>query len=136
MSLSATTFALKGEALASLISQDAEVITLAGSLLVIAAAFQLFDGAQVVMAAALRGAGFTSTPLWSALVSHWGVGLPLAFALSFWAGLGVHGLWWGLCGGLVCASVFMTTRFHQLSKLALEGAQGSQPSVRRALASS
>ena len=121
MSLSATTFALKGEALASLISQDTEVISLAGSLLVIAAAFQLFDGAQVVMAAALRGAGFTSTPLWSALVSHWGVGLPLAFALSFWVGLGVHGLWWGLCGGLMCASMLMTTRFHQLSKRALEG---------------
>ena len=62
----------------------------------IAAAFQIFDGAQVVMAAALRGAGFTSIPFWSALVSHWGVGLPLAYLIAFSFGYEVHGLWWGL----------------------------------------
>ena len=115
MSLSALSFTQAGETLAGLISSDQEVVTLAGELLLIAAAFQLFDGAQVVMAAALRGAGHTQVPFWSALISHWGVGLPLAYLIAFTAGYGVYGLWWGLSGGLLCAAVILSASFHKLS---------------------
>lgn len=115
MSLSALSFIYLGERLAGLISADLEVVKLAGELLMIAAAFQLFDGAQVVMAAALRGAGYTSIPFWSALLSHWGVGLPLAYGVAFTAGYGVYGLWWGLSGGLLCAALILTVCFHRVS---------------------
>ena len=122
MSGTALAFSTQGAPLARLISQDLEVVTLSASLLAVAAVFQLFDGAQVVMAAALRGAGFTQTPLWSAIVSHWGVGLPLALFFAFHLGWGVEGLWWGLCGGLCCAALILSSRFYVLSGRAARAA--------------
>lgn len=126
MSISASTFVSQGASLAGLISADREVVTLAAQLLMIAAAFQLFDGAQVVMAAALRGAGFTSIPLWSAVVSHWGVGLPLAYLVAFKLHYGVYGLWWGLSGGLLCAAIILSISFYRVTRAALERAPAAQ----------
>jgi MATE family multidrug resistance protein len=71
------------------------------TLLAIAAAFQLFDGCQVVAAGALRGAGNTRTPMWCNLLFYWFVGLPLGMWLCFRAGWGAAGLWTGLCCGLI-----------------------------------
>lgn len=116
MSISALTFIIYGTHLAGLISTDQEVIQLTGELLMIAAAFQLFDGAQVVMAAALRGASYTSIPFWSTLLSHWGVGLSLAYLIAFSFGYGVYGLWWGLSAGLCCAAIILTVSFHRVSQ--------------------
>ena len=122
MSVTAVAFSTIGAPIARLISQDPAVVALAASLLGVAAVFQLFDGAQVVMAAALRGAGFTRTPFWSALVSHWGVGLPLALLLAFYFDLRAEGLWWGLCGGLCCAALILLSRFYVLSGRAARAA--------------
>ena len=118
MSMSALTLALFGGQIASLISPDPQVIQLASELLLIAAAFQLFDGVQVTAAGALRGASFTKIPMWSALISHWGVGLPLALFLAFQLNWGVKGLWWGLCGGLFSASIILLISFHRLTSQA------------------
>jgi len=122
MSVTALAFTLAGAPLARVISQDPDVVALAAALLSVAAVFQLFDGTQVVMSAALRGAGFTRTPLWAALLSHWGVGLPLALLLAFGYDLGVVGLWWGLCGGLCCAAGLLLWRFYVLSGRAARAA--------------
>mgnify|MGYP005664209005 CR=1 FL=1 len=83
--------------------------------MIIAAAFQHYDGIQVTAAAALRGAGFTKLPLYSAIFSHWGVGLPLALFFAFYMDWGVHGLWWGLCGGLISASIILFIGFFHLT---------------------
>ncbi len=50
---------------------------------VLAAAFQLFDGIQVVASGVLRGAGETSLPMVCTLVAHWGIGLPIGYVLAF-----------------------------------------------------
>ena len=116
MSVSALIFITRGEALAGLLTDDPSVIALCAELLVIVILFQIFDGVQVTLAAALRGAGFTKIPLVSALVSHWMIGLPLGLYLAFWAGLEVVGLWWGLSGGLISASLILTTAFFWLTR--------------------
>lgn len=121
MCSSALCFLFMGASLAGLITQNHEVIKLATELLLIAAAFQLFDGIQVTAAAALRGAGFTKIPLYSAMFSHWGVGLPIALGLAFYAEMGVHGLWWGLCGGLISASLILTSQFFSLTRPIAQG---------------
>jgi multidrug resistance protein, MATE family len=82
-------------------TSDAAVIATGIPLLACAAAFQLFDGVQVIATGALRGSGDTRTPLLANLVAHWGIGLPLGWWLCFRAGLGVVGLWAGLSTGLV-----------------------------------
>jgi multidrug resistance protein, MATE family len=101
--------------LPQLITTDKAVIQQVGLLLVISAAFQVFDGAQVILAGALRGAGFTKIPLWSALVSHWGIGLPCALIFAFTYQYKTQGLWWGLCCGLASASIILSYSFWHLS---------------------
>src|SRR5678816_759004 len=54
---------------------NAVVIDLAVSFLRVAAAFQLFDGAQVIGAGMLRGLHDTRWPLMFAFVGYWVVGL-------------------------------------------------------------
>ncbi len=84
-------------------SRDPEVLALGGSLLLIAAVFQLFDGLQGVITGTLRGLGDTRTPMITNLAAHWFVGLPVGYTLCFIAGWGASGLWWGLSVGLILA---------------------------------
>ena len=111
MLISATCFVLFGHVFAGLISLDPSVIKLSGELLMIAAAFQVFDGIQVTAAAALRGTGQTRIQLISAMISHWGVGLTTSLIFAFGFAMKVHGLWWGLCCGLICASGILVHAF-------------------------
>ena len=82
-------------------SPDPAVIRSAVTLLMIAAAFQLFDGLQTVATGALRGAGDTRTPMIANLSAYWIIGLPVGMWLCFRAGWGAPGLWVGLCIGLI-----------------------------------
>ncbi len=89
---------------------DARVLPIGTRLLVIAAAFQLFDGTQAVATGVLRGLGDTRTPMVMNVIGHWLLGLPVGYALCFRLGWGVAGLWIGLSIGLVfCAIVLMAT---------------------------
>jgi MATE family multidrug resistance protein len=63
--------------------------------------FQLFDGLQGVSTGLLRGLGDTRTPMIGNLAGHWLLGLPVGYALCFWQGWGVIGLWTGLSTGLI-----------------------------------
>jgi len=69
--------------IARLFSPDPNVIRVGASLLVVAAAFQLFDGIQTVATGALRGTGDTQTPMLANLVAYWFIGLPLGCVLCF-----------------------------------------------------
>ena len=91
---------------------DAAVVAIGVRLLAIAAAFQLSDGTQAVATGVLRGAGDTRTPLTMNLLGHWLLGLPVGYALCFWAGWGVSGLWVGLSIGLTVTAVTLTLAWH------------------------
>ena len=81
------------------------MIALAARLMIVAAAFQLFDGLQGVSTGTMRGAGDTRTPVVCILAAYWGVGLPLGCLLTFTAGYGVIGLWIGLATGLAVSGI-------------------------------
>jgi len=88
-------------AIARFFTPDPAVIAASRSLLAIAAAFQLFDGAQVVATGALRGAGDSHTAALVNLVAYWAIGLPAGWILCFNYRFGAAGVWTGLCIGLV-----------------------------------
>jgi MATE family multidrug resistance protein len=56
--------------IARLFSPDPNVIRVGASLLIVVAAFQLFDGVQTVATGALRGTGDTQTPMLANLVAY------------------------------------------------------------------
>jgi MATE family multidrug resistance protein len=89
------------------------VVALGGQMIVLAAFFQMFDGAQVVAAGALRGLKDTTASLIAGAIGYWGLGMPIGAGLAFGLGFGPIGLWWGFVGGLVAVSTLLTLRFHQ-----------------------
>ncbi len=99
--------------------QNATTLILAASYLGVAAAFQLVDSAQVVMAAALRGMSDTKVPMILVTIGYWGVGLTTAWICAFvldWRGIGV---WMGLAAGLAFAALVLTIRFALRERLGL-----------------
>ena len=98
-----------GAPIARLLTDQEDVVVMAATLLVVAAAFQLSDGLQTVASGALRGAGDTRATFVIHLVSHWLIGMPCVVLLS--RRMGAAGVWWGLTLGLVFASVALVWRF-------------------------
>jgi len=107
MSASAIAFLAGAEPLVRLFTDDPAVVAIGIALVRIAAAFQLFDGLQVVTTGTLRGLGDTRTPMLANLVGHWCVALPIAAFCGFGLGYGVVGLWSGLSVGLTLVGLFL-----------------------------
>ncbi len=101
--------------LARVMTDQSEVVAAAGPLFAVAALFQLSDGVQGVGAGVLRGAADTRFAFVVNVVGHYAVGLPLAILLAFSFGVGVTGLWWGLCAGLTAVALALFARFWSLS---------------------
>jgi MATE family multidrug resistance protein len=98
--------------------QSAEVAALGATLLVIAGAFQMGDGIQVVAAGALRGLKDTRVPMLFAALGYWGIGLPFGLLIARYGGLGPPGVWVGLGVGLALVAGMMLLRWRRLSRAA------------------
>lgn len=101
---------------ARVMSDRPDVLTAVVALFGVCAVFQVFDGIQAVAAGALRGAGDTRFAFWANLVGHYGVGLPVSLFLGVKLKLGVVGLWWGLCAGLIAVALALLGRFVVLTQ--------------------
>lgn len=119
MGVGALSFAVAPAQIARLITDQENIIAVAIPLMMVAAVFQLSDGIQAVGAGVLRGAGDTKYTFYANLVGHWLIGFPLALWLGFSRGLGIVGLWWGLCVGLTIVAVLLFVRFEKLSRGAI-----------------
>jgi MATE family multidrug resistance protein len=112
-------FLLLRHALPQLYTVDLAVLALAGSILPIAAAFQVFDGTQVVCCGVLRGMGRTRPAAVFNLLGYWVLGLPIGGWLAFREGWGLSGIWWGLAFGLfvVATSLVLFVRARGPARL-------------------
>ena len=99
--------------------ENAAVYSLAVSFLIVAAFFQVFDGAQVVGAGMLRGLGDTKVPMIYAAVGYWAIGLTTGVALAFGAGWDGVGIWTGLATGLGIVAMLMLMRWLRRERLGL-----------------
>ncbi len=95
---------------------NADAIALAIVFLRVAAAFQIFDGLQVVAALSLRGLKDAGAPMWIAGGSYWLAGFPVCLALGFGLHMKGFGIWIGLAFALFVAAVTMCWRFWYLSR--------------------
>ena len=116
MSLSGILFMTQGEWLANFYIEDAFVVETAVGLLLIAAAFQLSDGVQVVALGALRGLEDVRIPTAITLFAYWVFGIPLGYYLAFELGYQAKGIWYGLAAGLTISAILLIIRFQYLSK--------------------
>jgi multidrug resistance protein, MATE family len=114
MAVFALLFLLAPGALLRLYTSDPEIIRLGSALLVMAAAFQIFDGAQVAGFCVLRGAADTRVPMVLAALTYWGVGVPACYLLAFHSPLGPVGVWAGLCLGLAAAALLLLRRVRRV----------------------
>ena len=120
MSVAAILFIALRNELPKVLTSDLEVVALSASIFPIAAAFQIFDGVQVVGCGVLRGMGRTRPVAWFNLVAYWGLGLPLGTWLALRQGWGLAGIWWGLFLGLavVASALVLWIRARGPSSLA------------------
>ena len=100
-------------------AKNAAMVGYAVQFLAVAAAFQLFDGLQAVLAGALRGLQDTRMPMVLALGGYWLIG----FTTSAWLGLGTPlaglGVWLGLAVGIVVVSLLLLHRWRARTELGL-----------------
>lgn len=113
MMLAAVVFFLVPVPLIALYTRDARVLALGPGLLLVVAAFQIFDGIQTVSTGALRGLGETRVPMLANLVGYWLLGLPLGLTLCFLLGWGVYGMWIGLTVALVVIALTVLLRWRR-----------------------
>jgi MATE family multidrug resistance protein len=99
--------------------ESAAVLALAVRFLLIAAIFQLADGAQVVGASILRGLHDTRVPMFFAAFGYWAVGIGAGAWLAFETSLRGQGIWIGLALGLAIVAALMLWRWSRREKLGL-----------------
>ncbi|WP_299494637.1 MATE family efflux transporter [uncultured Shewanella sp.] len=106
--------------IALLYNKNPEVVSLAGSLMLLAALYQLSDSIQVVAAGALRGYKDTKSALYITLVSYWFIGMLLGFVLArtdvIVPAMGAHGFWIGLIAGLTAAAGLFGFRLRYIQR--------------------
>lgn len=100
-------------------ARNAALVAFAVQYMVVAAAFQLFDGIQVVAAGALRGLQDTRVPMWIAILGYWLPGFGCSVGLGFFTPLAGTGIWIGFAAGLLAVAAALTLRWARRDRLGL-----------------
>ncbi len=116
MLLAAALFVLMPRGIARLFTADEAIVRPAVQLLLIAAAFQFFDGIQSTATGALRGARRTLVPLLVQAVCFWAVAMPLGLLFALHLHGGAQGMWWGLALGLAPAAIGLLFAWKRISE--------------------
>jgi len=107
-----TFFARHG--IAALYTGDADVVSMAAALLVVATVLQVGDGLQIAINGCLRGHKDTRVPMLILIATYWGIGFSSAWWLAFPVGLGPVGAWLGLMLCLWSSGVFLWLRLRHV----------------------
>ncbi|OYD06875.1 MATE family efflux transporter [Paludifilum halophilum] len=104
------------EGIAHFYTDNPDVITLVKQFLIFAIFYQLSDAAQASLQGVLRGYKDVTIPFITALISYWGIGIPVGYGLASFTSLGAFGFWLGITIGLTCASLGFFIRWMILQK--------------------
>lgn len=106
-------FAIFGESLMHVYTDDPAITKLGHQLLIMAALFAGFDAINIVLIGALRGAGDTRWIMVALLLGTYGFMLPLAWVFSTPVGLEAMGAWVGATIYVIALSGIILWRFHR-----------------------
>ncbi len=122
MACAAAFMLLFRETVVSIYTNDPAVTSIAVSLLLAAAIFQIGDGIQIGAAGALRGYKDTRFPMVINIFSYWVLAFPLAYMAAITYRAAPVYTWGAFIVGLWIAAVLLTWRLIRLSKAALNRA--------------
>lgn len=115
MTLCGLAYIIFREQIPYIFSEDPAVRSLAASLLVVAALFQIFDAIQLASLACLRALADVKIPLVLSIISYYLISLPMGYFCGFILGFGTVGVWIGLLAGLGFAAILFLLRFSKIS---------------------
>nr|XP_033778781.1 multidrug and toxin extrusion protein 2-like isoform X2 [Geotrypetes seraphini] len=115
------------DVVAYIFTNDKEIVTLVGQLMLIFAPFHLFDATGCVGGGVLRGAGKQKIGAIINACGYYIIGLPIGISLMFVVKLGVKGLWVGL---IIC--VFLQAAFYVMFLLSMNWKKASEEAQIRA----
>jgi MATE family multidrug resistance protein len=94
-----------------------EVASIASTLLIMGALFQISDATQAIGVGLLRGIKDAKIPTLFVAIAYWIIGIPVGYFLSFQMNWGPSGIWIGFITGLTVSSILLNTRFLKKSKV-------------------
>ena len=100
-------------------TQDQAVVVLTAQVLIVVAAYQLFDCLQAAIIGALRGYKDTQFPMWLSISAYWLVALPVGYVLGrgiVGYDLGLPGFFVGLGAGLFVVALVAAWRLNRVSR--------------------
>ena len=115
MAVTALLFLAVPQPIMRIYTRDPRILAMGVHILMIVAAFQIFDGAQTVATGALRGLEETRFPMLTNFAGYWLFGLPLGAWMCFRLKWGLYGLWTGLTLALIGIALILLRRWRQAS---------------------
>ena len=122
MTCSAAFLLVFRDSVVGLYTNDPSVTTIAISLLLMAAVFQVTDGIQIGAAGALRGYKDTRMPMVINIFAYWVLAFPLAYLAAVTYKWPPSYVWGGFVIGLSVAAVLLTWRYYYVSRRYINGA--------------
>jgi MATE family multidrug resistance protein len=102
--------------IAGLYTQEKEVLELIQNFLVYAVFFQLSDALAAPIQGALRGYKDVKVTLLMAILSYWGIGMPIGYFLAKFTALQAYGYWIGFIAGLAVGATVLLVRLIRLQQ--------------------
>ena len=108
-----TLFLLRNE-ISYVFSDDPKVCSIVILLLPILMLYQYVDGAQIVLANALRGLADVKPIMWISLITNFLIAIPAGYILGFPLEMGIQGIWLAYPIGFVFSVALLAIRAHKL----------------------
>ena len=99
--------------IASVFTQEEDVIDLAAILLIMTGIYQMADGLQTVIIGALRGMKNVITPMVVAFICYIVVTISVSYFCGIYLGWGAAGIWFAYIIELYLASLLLIIRFRK-----------------------
>ena len=115
MGVCGVAFLLFGATIFGVFKPAPDVLEVGVSLLMVAAAFQLFDAVAMIKTGALNGTGDTTYVMAVSVGTSWAILVPLGYVLCETYGLGAPGAWIAITAQVAVMSVVFWRRWEGLS---------------------